>query len=198
MALKPFAKVADLQILVPTMDDATATLTLDLVSGAIRAAVGWDVDQVVNAVYTKLIVGTSPFDAEVYTNEGYPSITYFTGRVVLPVMNLTAVSEVKADGVVVPVAEYAFTTAGVVRLNSSPATSIEVTYTAGYVRSPIDEVPSVFRSVALEYAAKFAGNPAGVRSYQLGAAMETFADPGAMRSMVEGDARLDAYRVNLG
>ena len=51
---------------------------LDVVSGAIREAVNWDVDEVVDATYTKLAPGRRP-------------------AVVLPVRNLTAVSSVVAD-----------------------------------------------------------------------------------------------------
>lgn len=180
MALAPFAKAADLKVLAPALDDDTADLVLDLVSAGIRASVGWDVDKVTGVTYERVI----PFK-----RRG----TAAMWSVVLPAVNVTAVSQVVVDGVTLTDAQWDSTTAGIVYLQSPCREKVTVTYTAGYQRAPADAVPAVFRTCALEYASRLAGNPGGVKSYTMGGVSETFADDA--RTMADQDSRLDTYRV---
>jgi hypothetical protein len=178
MALQLFAKPADLMALVPEVDEASATLTLTIVSGAIRSSIGWDVDKVTNAVYAKTLRPGSRATS-----------------VVLPALNVTAVSALEVDGVAQSASAYRVTPAGVIYLDGVSATkTIEVTYTAGWQATPTDQRPSVFRQVALEYASSLAGNPSGMKSYAMGGTSETFGD--RAQTMASADERLDAYRVN--
>lgn len=194
--LQPFAKASDLLILAPALDEATATLALDLVSGVIRSAVGWDVDQQA-LTYTKYVSEDQdphPLRYAEYRGSWYSSRS--TKVVVVPALNLTAVTKLMVDDVQLTADQFHFTTAGVIRFDVHATDHVDVEYTAGYVRVP-DRAPPIFRAVALEYAIKMATNPVGVRSYNLGGAAavsETFADNG-LRSLVEDDLRLDPYKI---
>lgn len=179
MALVPFAKAADLQVLVPALPDSQAELLLDLVSGTIRNALGWDVDKATGLVYTQRVRRGSWLEA-----------------IVLPALNVTAITSVVVDGTTLLPAQYDATPAGVVYLNDVVARkSATVTYTAGFQRAPADLAPPVLRTVALDYASRVASNPGGVQAYSMGGTSETFgADPAEVAAT---DNRLDPYRVNL-
>lgn len=177
MALQAFAKSDDLLLLAPDIDQATADMVLSIVSGAIRDAIRWDVDYKVGRVTTQ----------KVRPGSVKHSIT-------LPALNVTVITTVKVDGTTIASTEYDATEAGVVYLKSPAYKSVEVTYTAGYARTPVDNAPPVFRLAALEYATRLAGNPSGARSYAMGGTSETFAD--AALSMATDDERLDPYRVD--
>lgn len=182
MALVPFAQASDLTTLEPSVDDASAQVAVDLVSAAIRASIGWDVDRAVDVTYTRVVPRRDrAFSANIWS-------------IVLPTTHLTAVSAVTVDGVATT--DYDWITSGIVYLGSPASRSVGVTYTGGWVRSPADQAPAVFRTVAVEYALRMANNPSGVRSYQLGNAQETF-DFNTLKAELDEDCRLDAYRVNL-
>lgn len=176
--LTPFAKPADLRLLLPALSDDAAVLALDVVSGAIRGSLGWDVDRVVGATYAQVVPrGRAPLKA-----------------VILPALNVEAVASVVVDDVTLPASGYDATPAGVVYLHdSSVHRKVTVTYTAGYVRAPEDEAPPVLRTVALDYAAQLALNPDGVASYTMGQVSETLAADA--RRLADDDTRLDPHRV---
>lgn len=179
MALLPFAKPADLQILAPSIDDASAELLLDLVSGVIRSAIGWDVDEVADRVYTQTIRPCNYLEA-----------------VVLPALNLTGITSIVVDGVTLTAGQWDATPAGVVYLKGVLASeSVVVTYTAGYPRSPRDDAPPALRAIALDYAMRWASNPSGVKQYSMGGTSETFESD--IRTLADSDERLDPFRVNL-
>lgn len=181
MALVTFAKVADLQRLAPALSTEDAQLALEMASSSIRASVQWDVDRAADKVYTRVI----PF-----ARRGTTGIS----SVILPAINVTAVSEVKVDDVVVPSTGYEWTTSGIVFLESPATRKVEVTYTAGWARTPVDAAPPVFRTIALEVAARVAGNPEGVREYTMGQTSESFASE--LKDALDEDPRLDPYRVS--
>jgi hypothetical protein len=177
MPLQPFATSADLAKLMSDVETATADLALELISGAIRDSLGWDVDERAGRVYTTLVRFRAPLRS-----------------VVLPALNVTVLTSVVVDDVTLPVASYDGTESGVVYLNGVLAhKKAVVTYTAGYKRTPTDEAPPVLRAVCLDYAMKLAGNPGGVRSYSMGGVSETFASDA--RDLADADCRLDHYRV---
>ena len=180
MPLVTFAKVADLQKLAPSLSDDDALLALELASSSIRASVQWDVDRAADKVYTRVV----PF-----SRRGSTGIS----SVILPALNVTAVAEVKVDDVVVSASGYEWTSSGIVFLESPATRKVEVKYTAGWARTPVDAAPPVFRAVALEAAARLAGNPEGVRQYTMGQTSEQFA--GDLKDMLDEDPRLDPYRV---
>ena len=174
MALQPFAKAADLTLLAG-VDEATADLVLSVVSGAIRASLGWDVDKVVGATHTVTVD---------------PGRT--VSKVVVPALNVT-VTQVTVDGTVLTAADYVAKPSGVVTLRYPADASVAVQYTGGWAATPTDQRPSILRLCALEYATRLAGNPAGARSYAMGGTSETFGS--AALSMATDDERLDALRV---
>lgn len=179
MALVPFAKPSDLKILAPAVTDEYAELVLDLVSGTIRNALGWNVDKEVDAVYTKVI----------------PAGQTYLDCVVLPALNLTSIKSngVVVDGITLASTEYDATSAGVVYLKVLAWQTVSITYTAGYQRAPLDTAPPVLRSVALDYASRMLGNPSGVRSYAMGGTAETFGED--ISTLAADDERLDPFRV---
>ena len=196
MTLLPFATVDDLQILAPAASDDAARLAVDVISGVIRgrSGVGWQVDRMLGATYTRLTTGARPSwhyrQAAGLSTQGPYSVT-------LPAMNLTAIASVVVDDRTLGESEWDATASGIVYLSSPPSRSVSVTYDAGYPRAPVDEAPGEFRQVCLDMAAQWVDNPTGaLMSYTLGQAGERF-DTAAATAAVAGDARLDPYRVNL-
>lgn len=193
MPLIPFAKASDVQTLTPC-DDAVAELAVRLASAGIRQAVGWDVDRVVNATYTRLyqprygvaLGGGDPL----LTRSPYPSRRH-RPSIVLPVMNLTNVASVVVDGRTLGADEWDATSSGIVYLDAYPQKTATVTYTAGYVRRPEDTAPGIFEQVCIEQALLLAANPENLRSWAQGGASETFAD----RAPLVDDDRLTPYKV---
>lgn len=177
MALVPFAKASNLQTLAPAVSDDQAGLLLDLVSGTIRDALGWDVDKAVDATYTQDVPPGNCLEA-----------------VVLPALNLTAVSSVVVDGASQVASAYRFTKGGILYLTGILAfTTVAVTYTAGYARTPEDTAPPVLRAVALDYAMRMVANPTMVRKYAIGGTSEEFSDD--LYEIARADCRLDGLRV---
>lgn len=202
VTLLPFAKVSDLQLLAPGTTDDQAELLLDLVSASIRETVHWHVDQVTGLTFTKSVRPLTDFgwNPESGLLVGSRPLTFLT----LPCLNLTVVTTLVVDGVTlvaagVPISSTVITTdqaAGVIYFNDRPVNdTATVTYTAGYVRAPQDQVPAIFRTVALDYAARWSNNPSSVSSYTMGSTSESFATPDLVAAL-DADHRLDAYRVD--
>jgi hypothetical protein len=178
--MTPFATPADLRTLMPGLEDGPARLALELVSGAIRDSIGWNVDETVGAVYER-VVPPRRGGAAVET-------------VVLPAQHITAVGPVVVDGRTLAMSQYDVTESGIVYLYVPARRRVHITYTAGWRRAPVDAAPAVFRTVALDLAARLADNPTSTNSYRMGLVSE---DLTPARDAADTDGRLDAYRVNL-
>lgn len=182
MPLYPFASPDDL-VTLTGCDRDLARLAVELASDDIRESIRWDVDQVIGATYT------AAGDHLVSALGARTSVRWPT--VVLPMLNVTEVASVVVDGVTLEASQFDVERCGIVHLwVPRPARLTVVTYTAGFVRSPEDEAPGVFRKVCLELAAQMASNPERLRSYNIGGASESFDTLD-----LDEDHRLDNWRA---
>ncbi len=184
MAGPAFATPADLRknlnLGVDALPDSRANPILDGLSGAIRDKLGWSVTEETGVVVTV---------------DGPGLETLY-----LPTRRLTAVSAVTEDGLALAVnVDYLVDTAkarlhrlaGALGLPGRWTTrrlGVSATMSHGYPTTPIDEVPPIFRSVTLEYAAALLANPARMRALTVGGVTQSYADTG-----VGEDPRLKPY-----
>jgi hypothetical protein len=147
-----FATPEDLRLLLrlPTIDEAAATLLLDLATSAVLAEIRQDVVQVVNDVVTLDGTGTT--------------------TLLLPQIPVTAVESVTERGLPLAVdADYTWSGAGVLtrlcgRWPTRPR-SVQVVYTHGY---PDGELPGILRTVTVQAAARVWVNPRQMTSESIG------------------------------
>ena len=166
----PFASPEDLQILSPDTPIAAAALTLRLVSGSIRSALGWPVSQ--------------------HTAQWSVMPERRQRRFLLPALNVTAAAVMVGTEPLVADVGYSLDgPLGIVTLASPTTERVMVDYTAGY-----DPVPEVFEAVALELAMSQLSNPVRARTqWRLGDEWETY-NP-AVAAEAGSDARLKGYAL---
>lgn len=193
MVLIPFAKARDVQTLLP-VEDAVAELAVRTVSNGIRGSIGWDVDYQTGLTYERLYRGHAGRGDPVLSAVRFQNVTQ-RPSVILPAMNITAITSIVVDGNTLTVDQYDATKSGIVYLGVAPARMVTVTYAAGFVRQPEDKAPPVLGEVCLEHAISFASNPENVKSYTLG---ENTGENFHERKSLDEDNRLDPWRVSLG
>ena len=177
-----FATADDLAtyLLPRQIDSGQAALILDQVSDDIRADLGWSVTEE---------------SAQVLVTDGAGSTA-----VILPTLHLTAVSVIEDGVALVEGTDYIWDTTGIVtRVRSrypmswcTKLQSVQITYDHGYADA---DVPTVFKSVALEMASKQAGNPGNlITSRTVGQTAESYSIPNKL--IHESPlSRLDRYRI---
>lgn len=184
MAAPTFASPAELRELLkdPGLSDIRARLVLEGISDDIRTGLGWSVTEETGVVVTL---------------DGSGDALLF-----LPTAHLTAVVSVVEDGITLVFGvDFDWTERGVLRRLAGSALalkawtfkprSVVATINHGY---PPGQVPSVFRTVCLDYSLLAIANPVGVRSVQIGPISQSN-DPQTTLGAIKAsdDPRLDRY-----
>lgn len=176
--MDPLATVGELETyLGRTLDDqAQAQAALELASGAVRAYCGWD-----------LSLQTQTMHAEGAKSD----------LITLPTLELVAVSEVRADGLVLDPAEFAvnFSRKGQVWGCWVYRTQYEFDVEHGY-----DPIPDVLKLVTLDLSGKQLANPEGLTSATVGQVSRTWGSSSTTGGSTAGmsalqSALLDRYSL---
>jgi hypothetical protein len=194
--LVPFASPRDVLTLAPGATDDLARLAVERASGRIRDHVRWPVDYQEDVTYERLyrryggavLGGLDPaLGSGSWEHQG----RHRRPCIILPTLNLVSVDSIVVDGVTLTANQWDATTSGIVYLYAWPSDKATVTYSSGFVRSPEDKAPAVFRDVCLDMAVGMASNPERLMAYAMGGDSERFGNDVDLTD----DHRLDTWTV---